>query len=101
MKLHRLPALALASWYLLMPMFDPHNGKVVSLPLYEWTQEGIFENEKDCTAAKLRLVEDYEKNHAPRIVLNLIATKTMCVLSDDPRLEGKTPYSLAPVTPVR
>ncbi len=99
MKLRHVAALALASWYLLIPMFDPKSGKVISLPMSDWNEEGIFDSEAECTAARRSLAEDYRKNRAPSRIVDLVASQGKCVLSDDPRLGGKVPYSLGPAPP--
>lgn len=99
MKLCHITALALASWYLLVPMFDPKSGKVVSLPMAEWNEEGIFETEKDCLAAKRSLADEYKKHGAAPRVQNVVSNQASCVLSDDPRLQGKAPYGLGPAPP--
>ncbi len=99
MKLHHIAALALASWYLLIPMFDPRSGRVVPLPISQWNEEGIFDSAAECAAAKRNLVEDYKRNKASRAIQEVISSQGACVLSDDPRLAGKVPYSLGPAEP--
>lgn len=101
MKLRHIVALSLASWYLMVPMFDPKSGKVVPLPMAEWNEEGIFDTEKDCLNAKRNLADEYKKHGANPKVPNIVNTHGSCVLSDDPRIQGKAPYGLAPVTPSR
>jgi hypothetical protein len=101
MKVRHVTALALASWYLLVPMFDPKSGKTVSLPMAQWNEEGIFDAENDCVAAKRNLIDEYKKlGVAPRIQ-NIISAQASCVASDDPRLQGKVPFSLRPPPPAR
>ncbi len=101
MKLRHIAALALAGWYLLIPMFDPKSGKVVSLPLSEWNEEGIFDTAADCAAAKRNLVEEYRKHGASRRVQDIVSKEAECVASDDSRLKGKAPFSLAPPVQTR
>lgn len=101
MKPCHVIALSLVSWYLLVPMFDPRSGKSVALPLGEWNEEGIFDNEKDCTTAKRNLADEYKKHGASAKVQSIVNAQASCVLSDDPRLEGKVPFSLGPPVPTR
>src|SRR5215469_2846003 len=97
MKLLHMTALALASWYLLIPMFDPRTGKMASLPLSEWNQEGIFETAAECARAKRSLIDEYRKHGAPPRVLDVLTSQAQCIASDDARLNGKVPYGLAPL----
>jgi hypothetical protein len=101
MRARHVIALSLVSWYLLVPMFDPRSGKSVSLPMGDWNEEGIFETEKDCLAAKRNLAEEYKKHGAGPKVQSIVSAQASCVLSDDPRLEGKVPFSLGPPVPTR
>jgi len=103
MKLRHITALAAASWYLLVPMFDPRSGKVISLPLSEWNEEGIFDSEKDCLNAKRTLVEEYRKTGvgAAERIQNVVNSQATCVASDDRRLQGRVPFSLGPPPPPR
>jgi len=99
MRLTHIAALAAASWYLLVPMFDPKSGKVVPLAISEWTEEGIFDSEKDCLNAKRNLVEEYRRTGAAPRLQNIVSSQAGCVASDDPRLQGKVPFSLGPPPP--
>ncbi|MBV8136725.1 MAG: hypothetical protein JO121_14005 [Deltaproteobacteria bacterium] len=99
MRLTHIAALAAASWYLLVPMFDPKSGKVVPLAISEWNEEGIFDSEKDCLNAKRSLVEEYRMSGAAPRVQNIVSAQAACVASDDPRLQGKVPFSLGPPPP--
>ncbi len=46
-------ALALVGWYLMSPLIDYDNGKVlVDAPLKFWTQEGSFDTAAECNAAR-------------------------------------------------
>lgn len=101
MKLRHIVALSLASWYLMVPMFDPKSGKVVPLPMSEWNEEGIFDTEKDCLNARRALADEYKKHGAASKVQNVVNTQASCVLSDDPRIQGKVPFSLGPAPPSR
>jgi hypothetical protein len=96
MKLRHIAALALAGWYLLIPMFDPKSGKVFNLPLAQWNEEGLFDTAVECAAAKRNLAEDYRKHGASRRVQDIVSKQGECVASDDRRLSGKAPFSLAP-----
>jgi hypothetical protein len=96
MRLRQIAALAAASWYLLVPMFDPRSGKVVPLAMSEWNEEGIFDSENDCLDAKRNLIEEYRKTGAAARVQNTVRAQAGCVASDDPRLQGKVPFSLGP-----
>jgi hypothetical protein len=101
MKLTHIAALAAASWYLLVPMFDPKSGKVIPLAMSEWNEEGLFDSEKDCLGAKRNLVEEYRRTGAgaaPRIQ-TIVSSQASCIASDDPRLQGKVPFSLRPPPP--
>jgi hypothetical protein len=101
MRLTHIAVLLAASWYLLVPLFDPKSGKVVPLAMSEWNEEGIFDSEKDCLDAKRNLVEEYRRTGAgaaPRIQ-NILSSQASCVASDDPRLQGKVPFSLGPPPP--
>jgi len=58
MKLRHAAALALVGWYLMSPLIDYDNGKVlVDAPLKFWTQEGSFDTAKECGAQRKK---DYE-----------------------------------------
>jgi hypothetical protein len=94
MRWGHVAAMALASWYLLVPMFDPKSGRVISLPMSDWNEEGIFDTAKECAAAKKNLVEEYRKHGASSRVQNILSSQAACVASDDPSLEGKVPFSL-------
>jgi len=96
MRLTHIAALAAASWYLLVPMFDPKSGKVVPLAMSEWNEEGIFDSEKDCLDARRNLVEEYRRTGAAARLQNIVSAQAGCVASDDPRLQGKVPFSLGP-----
>jgi len=99
MNLYRLIALVLVSWYLLVPMFDPKSGRAISLPLSDWNEEGIFDSLKECESAKAKLTQEYQRHGASRGILNIVGGQSQCVASDDPRLNGKVPYSLGPIAP--
>jgi hypothetical protein len=99
MRLSHIAALAAASWYLLVPMFDPRSGKVVPLAMSEWNEEGIFDSEKDCLNAKRNLVEEYRRTGGAPRIQNIVSAQAGCVASDDPRLQGKVPFSLGPPPP--
>ena len=96
MKLAHCAAVALAGWYLLVPMFDPRTGKTVSLPISEWNEEGVFDTSSECAQAKRALIEEYRKHGAERRVLEVLNSKAECVASDDARLAGKVPFRLGP-----
>ena len=81
---------------MLVPMFDPRSGKVVPLAMSEWNEEGIFDSEKDCLSAKHNLVEEYRRTGAAPRIQNIVSAQAGCVTSDDPRLQGKVPFSLGP-----
>jgi hypothetical protein len=99
MRLSHIAALAAASWYLLVPMFDPRSGKVVPLAMSDWNEEGIFDSEKDCLNAKRNLVEEYRRTGGAPRIQNIVSAQAGCVASDDPRLQGKVPFSLGPPPP--
>jgi len=99
MKPRHIAALALASWYLLVPMFDPKSGKVVPLPLPEWNEEGIYDSATECAAARRDLIGDYGRAGASHRVLETLTSQSTCVLSDDARLQGQVPFSLGPPPP--
>ena len=62
----------------------------------EWNEEGIFDSEKDCLSAKHNLVEEYRRTGAAPRIQNIVSAQAGCVTSDDPRLQGKVPFSLGP-----
>src|SRR5262249_33842457 len=99
MKLTHIAALAAASWYLLIPMFDPRSGKVVPLAMSEWNEEGIFDGKKVGLAASGNLVEEYRRTGAAPGIKIFVSARVGCVGSDDPRLQGKVPFSLGPPPP--
>jgi hypothetical protein len=46
-------AMVVAGWYLMTPLIDHDNGKVmVEAPLHFWTQDGSFDTAKGCDAQR-------------------------------------------------
>jgi hypothetical protein len=55
MKHRHTAALALVGWYLMTPLIDHENGKVmVEALLHFWTQDGSFDSAKECDAQRIK-----------------------------------------------
>ena len=81
-------AIALLGWYLLAPMFDKDNGKVLpNVPLGKWQNLGSFDTASECRAQ----LADFQKQLGANGTIPLNegqegAKQFVCIATDDPRL---------------
>ncbi len=86
MKLRHAAALALAGWFLMVPIPD------LSGPIAKWDHYAAFETEAACEAQRLKVIEsnqaDFELMGFSDQEVKHALLQSQCVASDDPRLKG-------------
>jgi hypothetical protein len=96
MKTRHAAALALISWYLMLPPLlpslgngEPYLGLLPLVPLSQWTAVGSFNSKRECIDAHIKLLRNAimkKDNDGLRIDQ---AYNARCVDSDDPRLKQR------------
>jgi hypothetical protein len=79
-----------AIWYLLTPPMAGSSGVNTTAPLSNWANEGTYNTQNDCQAAKNNYTTMVSKpSSTGSQTLNILAIEqSQCVASDDFRLEG-------------
>jgi hypothetical protein len=111
MNLRHTAALALVSWYLMVPRPFPDSPLPQwEAPISEWDRYGDFASKAKCDAKQAKMIQDAEdpktcaellhKAHqtVPEIPIDMLCARTeeyidisQCVAGDDPRFQGQVP----------
>jgi len=79
-----------AIWYLLAPPMAGSRGVNTTAPLSNWANEGTYNTQNDCQAAKNNFAAMLSRASSTQSqTLNILTIEqSQCVASDDYRLEG-------------
>jgi hypothetical protein len=77
-------------WYLLTPPMAGQHGVDTTTPLSSWTNEGTYNSQTDCQAAKANMAAMFSKGPSTGSqTLNILAIeRSQCVAANDYRLES-------------
>jgi len=86
MRFRHAAALALAGWFLMVPI--PDIGGLIA----KWDHYAAFESEAACEAQRLKVIDsnqaDFELMGFSDQEVKRALSRSVCIASDDPRLKG-------------